>query len=351
MKQTTKVLSLLLALLMAFSVTAIAADALTVTAKYGDADLEGATVPAGDNITLAFSNNVTDSTVYDNNTAKIKVKSAEGAEAAVTYSAPDKNTIVVTLPSDLAKGAYTLTLGKDVKAKNGTTLGEKKEFSFTVKGSGSGTGGGNNPLSVKSVLVDGEPLEGKELEAGAKIVIRFDRGMVENFESNKTLVRVTKADGTDTAYSIDKNNDKSNENAKREYIVTLGENEGGAMTLIIGADVKANNGNTLGDDYAVSFSFKAAEEAVEPDVEPANPTILDRVKLFVTNILDKIGYYFKSIVGCSDNCAIDSWLKNISNTLSDLFAKLKQFDLNVQLFLIQILIFLGLVPMLGGFEA
>lgn len=92
----------------------------------------------------------------------------------------------------------------------------------------------------------------------------------------------------------------------------------GACLAIVffGGGVKANNGNTLGEDYTVSFSFKGDETPTEPDVEPANPTFLDRVKAFFT----------------------------------DLLAKLKQFDLNVQLFLIKIMSFLGIVPMLGGFE-
>ena len=129
MKQTTKILSVLLALLTAFSLTAIAADALTVTsATYDGADLEGATVPAGGSITLVFSNNVTDASVLADNTDKIKVKDANDSAVSATVSASDKNTFVVTLGSDLAKGSYKLTIGKELKAKNGTTLGKKVEY-------------------------------------------------------------------------------------------------------------------------------------------------------------------------------------------------------------------------------
>ena len=283
MKQTTRILSVLLALLMAFSVTAIAAGGLTVTAKYGDADLEGATVPAGSDITLTFSNNVTEDNILASNLSKIKVLNANNGYAATTITVADKNTITVTLDSELAKGSYKLTLGKEITAKNGTTLGEKKEFSFTVKGSGTGGGGGNNPLSVKSVTVDGEPLEGKELESCAQILIRFDRGMTENAAENLLLIHVLNADGTEANINVIMNSDDT-EDAKREYVVNVYDNESGPMTLVIGGGVKANNGNTLGEDYTVSFSFKGDETPTEPDVEPANPTFLDRVKAFFTDL-------------------------------------------------------------------
>ena len=294
MKQKTRVLSVLLALVMAFSLTAFAAEALTVTATYNGADLEGATVPAGSDITLAFSNNVTEESILQSNISKIKVKiknddGSEGDAVSATVSVSDKTTLIVTLGADLAKGSYVLTIGKDLTAKNGTTLGSKFERNFTVKGSGSGTGGGNNPLTVESVLVNGEPLEGKELEAGAQIVIQFARGMTDNAEANFEQISVLKADGTKAAFEIETNKDKSNENAKREYIITLGENEeGGAFTLVIGADVKANNGNTLGEDMKIAFTFKAAEE-------PAKPTFFERVKQFFVNLFAKIEAFFGPI--------------------------------------------------------
>ena len=45
-----------------------------------------------------------------------------------------------------------------------------------------------------------------------------------------------------------------------------------------------------------------------------------------------------------------AFLDRVKAFFTDLLAKLKQFDLNVQLFLIKIMSFLGIVPMLGGFE-
>lgn len=284
MKQTTKitrVLAILLALLMAFSVAVCAAEALTVTATYDGADLEGATVPAGGVISLAFSNNVTDESVLDANKSRIKVKDAEGVEAAVTIDAADKNTFTVTLGSDLAKGSYTLTLGRELAAKNGLTLGQKVEYTFTVKGSGSGTGGGDKKLQLQSVTLNGEPLEGAKVQAGDKIVIAFSNGMVDNAEANFALISVKKDDGTDASYTIETNKDKSNENAKREYIVTFGENESGNYTLVIGADVKANNGNTLGEDVTVAFTV---------------PTLFARILAYLDNLFAPVKDFFVGII-------------------------------------------------------
>ncbi len=312
MKQTTRVLSVLLALLMAFSVTAIAAGGLTVTAKYGDADLEGATVPAGSDIMLEFSNNVTDESVLASNLSKIKLLDASGENAAASLSVgSQKSTIVVTLGSTLAKGSYTLTLGKDIQAKNGTTLGEKKEFKFNVKGSGTGTGGGDKKLEVKSVTVDGTNLEEADVKTGSEIKIVFTNGMTNYANENKRLITIVNTDAESPVYSVNTPDlNSADDDAKRTFTVLLGFIDPGDYKLVLGADLKANNGNTLGKD--VEYAFTVKDEADQPSA----PTFLQRVQTF----------------------------------FADLLAKLKQFDLNVQLFLSKILVFLGLVPMLGGFD-
>ena len=280
MKKQTKILSLLLALLMVFSFSAFAAEALTVTSvTYNDADLEGATVPAGAEIKLVFSNNVTENT---ENIGRIKVKDAEGKAATATPSVgADKNTFIVTL-GDLAKGDYTLEIGKEFAAKNGSTLGEKKVYSFKVKGSGSGdgTGGGNNPLTIDSITVDGNSLEGAELKGGETIVIKFSRGMTENAAANAALIRVIKADGTAAECEVifPENKDEKN-NVK----VQLGTLEGGSYTLVLDKDIKANNGNTLGEDVKVAFTVKAEEQVPT--------TLLGRIAAFLKDLFARIKAY------------------------------------------------------------
>ena len=80
MKRLSSVLSILLALLMVLNISAFAAGGegggdspLTLlTAKVGEADLEGSKIPSGSEIVLTFSNNVTDESVLANNISKIK---------------------------------------------------------------------------------------------------------------------------------------------------------------------------------------------------------------------------------------------------------------------------------------
>ena len=283
MKKTTKALALLLALLMAFSFSALAAEALTVAATYDGADLEGATVPAGGAITLTFSNNVTDDNVLAGNKDRIKVKDAEGTQAAAEVSVSDKNTFVVTLPTDLAKGSYTLELGKEIEAKNGVKLGAKVSFSFTVKGSGSGTGGGDKKLKVDSVTVNGAPLEGAELKSGDTIVILFTNGMVDHGADSAKMIRVLKEDGAEVPCEVTYPKDKSDDVLKKQFTVTLGEVEGGSYTLVLGKDMQANNGNTLGEDVTIAFTVKAEE--------PAPQTLLERIKAFFLDLIARIKAY------------------------------------------------------------
>ena len=291
MKQATRILSVLLALLMAFSVTAIAADVLTVVASYDDASLNGANVPAGSDIFLEFSNNVTDESVLASNLSKIKLLDASGENATASLSVgSQKSTIVVTLGSTLAKGSYTLTLGKDIQAKNGTTLGEKKEFKFNVKGSGTGTGGGDKKLEVKSVTVDGTKLEDANVRTASEIKIVFTNGMTNYANENKRLITIVKSDGESPVYSVNTPDlNSADDDAKRTFTVLLGFIDPGDYKLVLGADLKANNGNTLGKD--VEYTFTVKDEADQP----AAPTFLQRVQTFFADLGAKAGAFFRMI--------------------------------------------------------
>lgn len=178
-----------------------------------------------------------------------------------------------------------------------TTIAAQAQ-SVSPNGSGGGTGGGNGDkkLEIASVTVDGADLEGATVKAGDQIVIAFTNGMKDYYTDNMTLISVLKADGTYADCELRANEDPTNENAKREYVITLGENDGGELTLVIGADVKANNGNTLGKEARYSFTFEAPETD-EPVVEPAQPTFFERVKLFFVNLFEKIAAFFAKIAG------------------------------------------------------
>ncbi len=305
MKKRIRVLSLLLALLVAFSFTTAAANALTITsAKYNDVDLEGATVPAGGEIRIVFSNNVTED---ENNFGKIKVRNAEDNVVDASVSVVDKNTFAITLGSDLPKGSYTLTIGKDLTAKNGTTLGYKAVYNFTVKGSGSGTGGGINPLTVEFVKSGDIDLNGAELNGNEAIVIHFSRGMTENAQTNASLIQVLDAEGSPAEYTVSSPENKDDDNAKKEYTVQLNNLNDGSYTLVIGANVKANNGNTLGEDVRIAFRVKAEE--------PEELTVLERIKQFFVNLFEQIVTFFANM-----NWTAPSWFYTIKEWVVGLFA-------------------------------
>ena len=300
MKKTTSVLSIILALLMAFSVVSSAADALTLTsAAAGSVDLlaaENPEIAASDSIILTFSNNVTDESVLANNIGKINVKDSEGNKiSTVSVTAGgDKTQLSVSL-GDIAKGSYTLTAAKGIKAKNESELADKVEIKFTVakgsgSGSGDGSGGGNNPLSFVSAKVDDKALAGAELEGKETIVIEFDRGMKTNEADNAKLIGVYKADGSKadcTVLPVDDSKDET----KRLVKVQLNELEGGEYTLKIGKDVKANNGNTLGEDKTVSFTVKAQEE------EPAEKTFIEKIVDFFNMIIGYVREALNKVLG------------------------------------------------------
>ena len=251
-----------------------------VSAKAGDADLSGARIPAGSEITLTFSNNVTDSTVLAGNIGKIKVKDSAGAEADCTVSpGEDKTVFTVTLGS-IAKGEYTLTIGKELTAKNGSTLGTKQEIAFTVKGDGTGMGNGNNPLEVVSVTVNGKPIANETLGESGEITITFSRGMTENQAENFKQITIIDSDGKAVQGVTVSFSDFVKDDAGNSYtVLTYSGLRNGKYSLKLGKDLKANNGNTLGTDALYDFT-------VEGDEEPAEKTVFEKIIDFFKSVIN-----------------------------------------------------------------
>ncbi len=297
MKKTTSVLSIILALMMVFSVISSAAEALTLTSVMaGSVDMlasESPEILSGDDIVLTFSNNVTDESVLAGNIANISVTDSEQSPVSTVSlsEGTERQSIVVSL-GDISKGSYNLVIGT-VTAKNKSTY-EGISIPFTVKkGTGGGTGGGNNPLAFVGATVNGESLGSAELEGTETIAIAFDRGMKTNETENAKLICVVKADGTKADYTVLAVDDSQDE-TKRIVNVKLNGLEGGEYTLKIGADVKANNGNTLGEEKTISFTVKAQEE--EPEEEPTGfQAFINAVVAFFTNIINYIRDFFAGL--------------------------------------------------------
>ena len=299
MKKTASILSIILALLMLLNVTAFAAGGdgggdkpLTlVSAKVGEEDLEGSRIQAGSEITLTFSVNVTDESVLANNIGKIKVKDAEGAEASSTVSPGEDKTVFIVTLGDLAKGDYTLTIGKELTAKNGNTLGAKQEIAFSVKDDGNGSGGGNNPLSVVSVTVNGKDITEEPIGPEGEITITFDRGMTDNQAANFEQICFvdlsnTKIEGVTMSFTDFKKNDEGNSYT----VLTYSGLKNGECSLRLGKDLKANNGNTLGIDTLYACTVEGGED------EPAEKSFIDQVIDFFNMVAEYIRNAFNTVL-------------------------------------------------------
>ena len=289
MKKTQKITSVLLALLMLCSVAAFATNTLTFTsAKVGDADLGTASVSRSAVITLTFSNNVTDESVLENNTANIKVLDSEEAEAtAFSVAAGTNNTELTVSLDSIPKGSYTLKILTGLQAKNGSTLEEAVSIPFTVgNNDSSDPGSGNNSLTVVSVFANNKDLAGAAVAATGTIKITFSGDMTDhqdaNFEQigiyNKTGAKMTSVDFS--AFQ------KVSENESGSYTILSYSNlPAGSYTLKLGKDLQANDGNTLGEDMTIAFTVRGS----------SSTTVVSGNKSILRTMLDAFLNIFRSI--------------------------------------------------------
>ncbi len=305
MKQTSKTLSILLALLMIFSVTVSAAGGnggggntpLTLdSVKVGDSDLAGAKIPAGSEIALSFSNNVTDSSVLAGNISKITVAGSNGASASATVAPGTDNKVLLVTLGSLSKGAYTLTVAAGVTAKNGNSLAEPVSISFNVNkgdgsGDGTGSGGGNNPLSFVSAKADGKDLSGATVAATGTITITFDRGMTENQADNFAQISILDKDGKKVD-GVTFSDFTKDDDGNSFTVLSYKDLAAGDYTLKLGKDLKANNGNTLGKAVTVNFTVKAAESKDDDKVSGIT-TMINAILNVIKSIFNFFAKLFK----------------------------------------------------------
>lgn len=299
MKHTSRILSVLLALLMVFSisVTALAAGGngggnggsqLTlVSATIGDTPLAEATeIRSNAEILLTFSENVTDDSVLAFNIGKVNVKDSGNQNvSSVTVAKSGTKKLTVSL-NGAEKAAYTLNIGKEFKDVNGNTLGTKVEIPFTVnKGDGSGSGGGSNPLNFVSAKANGNDLEGAVLPASGKITITFDRGMTENQEANFAQIGIYDADGK-KAEGVTFTDFTKDDDGNSYTVLSYSGLADGTYTLKLGKDLKANNGNTLGKAVTISFTVKGEEGS--------NTNAFMKILKTILNFFKQIIEFFKS---------------------------------------------------------
>ena len=115
-------------------------------------------------------------------------------------------------------------------------------------GNGSGGGNGQNPLNVASVKIADRDLAGATVGREGVITIVFDRGMDKNSDVTAGVIYIENTEAV-TSFVSD-----------RTFTVTFSGLPKGDYTLVIGKDAKANNGNTLGEDYRVNFTVDYSGE-------------------------------------------------------------------------------------------
>ena len=311
MKKLISVISILLALLMIFSFAAAAGsgngggggnggnsgETLTlISVTIGGTPIAEATEIRGDaELLLTFSADVTDDSVLAFNTGKVKVLDASGNPVSSVSIAKNATKKLSVSLGGVAKGDYTLKIGQKFKDVYGNSLAAEESIPFTVnKGNGTGTGGGSNPLTFGGAKVGEADLSGAKLKGDETIVLQFDRGMKGYEPDNAALIGVYKADGTKADYTVLPVDDSSDE-AKRQIKVQLNGLAAGEYTLKIDKDVKANNGNTLGEDVTVSFTVESAEQG-NGDTAANYKNIFKSLLDFIRLLIDYIKDLFHSIV-------------------------------------------------------
>lgn len=166
-------------------------------------------------------------------------------------------------------------------------------------GGGVGQGGGQNPLNVVSVTIDGKALAGAEVEADGAIVVSFDRGMDKNSDATAAAISIK---GADSRVTFD---------GDRSFTVSFSGLAAGEYTLIVGAAAQANNGNTLGSDYKVKFTVAAQQSEEEPPVETDVPDVPENEKAPQTG--DSIVLYVVAVFALAGTAYAVCGLKKYEN--------------------------------------
>lgn len=128
-------------------------------------------------------------------------------------------------------------------------------------------GGGNNPLNyIESYVANIENEVSSNVakieeevvfEDGMYIKLVFDRGIVrEHWENNRAQIKLMDKDSNEVEAKVKRIADSDNEKSFIFIEPLEGLEKGGIYKILIGKDLKANNGNTLGKDLTIEFTVK-----------------------------------------------------------------------------------------------
>ena len=126
----------------------------------------------------------------------------------------------------------------------------------------------DKPLTVESVTINDEELEGATVPPSGTIKVAFSNGMTDT-DSNDQAITIKDADITITRGT------RGDDSTKRCLFVEFKDLEPGDYTLVISAEAQANNGNKLGEEKEVKFSVKAVDPTPSDIPEKAFKDVKD----------------------------------------------------------------------------
>jgi len=168
----------------------------------------------------------------------------------------DKNKVK---PFEALIGSDAVALLEKTAAKAGAAADTTPAVQEEEKGNGKAS---LNLLGASFVSIDNDKSEDiGNIEEGSNkdFIIRlvFDRGVVrENWDNNKTQIKLQNNNGTVIEGEVFRIEGAEDEKS-HIFIKPLEELKSGkTVNLIVGKDLKANNGNSLGEEIIFNFSVK-----------------------------------------------------------------------------------------------
>lgn len=218
-------------------------------------DADGSAINLEDGVTVQTFN--IDSPVAVKGKGQI-IKAVTGVAGSTFETNPTNIEQTTNSPvSDTTVSGIGTDSGSESDAGNGTNPGGGTDAGDGT-GPGSGTGSKNLPITFNGAyLNNGTSVDGNNsVPIKPTIQLTFDRGVThdDSWEVNKNCI--TLVDSSNRSVSINVIRITDDDTERRHIYIEPKSNliNGASYKIILGADLRANNGNTLGTQVTVDFS-------------------------------------------------------------------------------------------------
>lgn len=186
-------------------------------------------------------------------TSQIKTLNLNAAAAVLGQGTIDSAVINVAGTTLVPKPAEIINPNYYTYSKTNTS-GPSSTNTGTGSGTGSGGGGGNAPLN----LTGSDPADGETgVSRNPRIILTFDRGVVrDHWDNNQNCFTLQDRNGQSIDISVTRADNYLDDSQKSKIYITPDSilTNGMKYTLIISADLQANNDNRMGTEDTVSFT-------------------------------------------------------------------------------------------------